>query len=270
MLVAYWRVLAELGLTSVPNFSDPAAAKLLDGPFWRLMLRGAHALARNPESELARRLRLNLDGLILRVAFIDAVLRESAARQVVILGAGLDTRAWRLPELRAARVFEVDHPSTQAYKRARVELLGPPFAALSFVSLDFTRDDLASALRAAGHDPGAPTVWIWEGVIMYLNDAALRGTLRAVRQLSAPGSTLIAHYHERESSATSVAIRKLLLSALGEPQIGIRSRQTMRAEMARAGFEVVEDAGLPEQAARVGARAPTGSDLQISRIIVAR
>jgi methyltransferase (TIGR00027 family) len=269
MIVAYWRALADLGLTRVPDFSDPAAAKLLDGPLWRLMLKGAGALAREPQSVLARRMRPYVDGLVLRVAFIDAVIQASGVRQVVILGAGLDTRAWRLPALRGARVFEVDHPATQAYKRAHVARLGPPLAEVSFVPVDFTRDDLASALAGAGHDLRAPSLWVWEGVIMYLDDAALRSTLSTVRRLSPPGSELIAHYHEREASASAVLFRTLLLSSLGEPQLGIRAQQVMRAEIERSGFRLIEDAGLAEQAARVGATAPANSSLDISRVLVA-
>jgi methyltransferase (TIGR00027 family) len=269
MIVAYWRTLGDLGLTSVPGFSDPAAAKLLDGPLWRLLLRGAAALARDPQREAARRVRPYVDGLVLRVAFIDAVIQASGVRQVVILGAGLDTRAWRLPALRGARVFEVDHPATQAYKRAHLARLGPPLAEVRFVPVDFTRDDLASALKGAGHDPGAPSVWAWEGVIMYLGDAALRSTLGAVRRLSPPGSKLIAHYHEREASASAALFRTLLLASLGEPQIGIRAQQAMRAEIERAGFRLIEDAGLAEQAARVSAPAPAETSLEISRVLVA-
>jgi methyltransferase (TIGR00027 family) len=188
----------------------------------------------------------------------------------VILGAGLDTRAWRLPALRGVRVFEVDHPSTQTYKQRRVALLGPALAELSFVPIDFTRDDLEQTLQAAGHQPSVPTVWLWEGVIMYLDDVALRKTLNAIRHMSAPGSTLIAHYHEPEATRSAATSRKLIFSWLGEPQLGLRTRQTMQAEIARAGFELVEDAGLVEQAARVHARAPSEMRLQVSRILLAR
>lgn len=269
MMVAYLRALADRGVTSVPGFTDPVAQRLLTGPGWRLLLRVTEPLAAQPDSEGARRMREWLDGLTLRVAFIDAVVGAAEARQVVILGAGLDTRAWRLEALRGARVFEVDHPDTQAWKRARTPSLGTPLAEVTFVPVDFARDNLATSLRAAGHDAARPTVWIWEGVIMYLGDDALRRTLADVRALSAPGSTLLAHYHEPEPSVTSSMARRFVFGWLGEPQLGLRTRQTMREELTRAGFAVAEDAGLDEQAARVGAPPPLHTRLRVSRIVVA-
>lgn len=270
MMVAFWRSLADLGITSVPGFSDPKARLLLTGPVWRYMLRRAGARATDPRGEFAARMRPWIDGIVLRVAFIDAVIAQASARQVVVLGAGLDTRAWRLEALRGARVFEVDHPATQAYKHERAGLLGAPVTEVRYVPVDFTRDDLPSALRAAGYEPEVPTVWVWEGVTMYLDDAALRGTLRAIRALSAPGSTLLAHYHEPERAAPASAGRRLMFSWLGEPQIGLRSREVMRDELTRAGFEVTEDADLTAQAARVGANAAAGETrLRVSRIAVA-
>jgi hypothetical protein len=88
--------------------------------------------------------------------------------------------------------------------------------------------------------------------------------------MSAPASTVIAHYHEPEATASAAVGRQLMFSWLGEPQLGLRTRQTMQAEITGAGFEVVEDAGLIEQAARVHARAPSQMRLQVSRITIAR
>lgn len=269
MVVAYWRVLADRGVTSVPNFSDPKARELLDGRLWRTLLGRADTAVSGPDRKAVDAMRPWVDGIVLRVAFIDAVAAEAGVRQFVILGAGLDTRAWRLEAMRGARIFEVDHPSTQAYKRERAARLGMPVGELSFVPVDFTRDDLGRALAAAGHDPNQPTVWIWEGVTMYLDDAALRGTLGVMRRLSCPGSRAIVHYHEPEQGRRTSLSRRIIFRLLGEPQIGLRMRATMADEMARAGFRVLEDAGLPEQAARVGAPPPTNARLTVSRLLVA-
>jgi O-methyltransferase involved in polyketide biosynthesis len=114
------------------------------------------------------------------------------------------------------------------------------------------------------------TLWIWEGVIMYLDDAALRGTLGAIRRRSAAGSRLVAHYHEPDALPRMRPVRKLVFSLLGEPQIGIRTQATMQAELTRAGFEPIEDADLAAQATRVGAPAPTSVRGLISRMLVAR
>lgn len=269
MMMALWRSLADRGLTSVPGFSDPAAHRLLEGPFWSFLLTRSEAAARKSGDERTKGFLLWMDSLILRVAFIDAQIADMRARQVVILGAGLDTRAWRLEALRGARVFEVDHPATQAYKRERAPRLGPMIAAVDYVAVDFTRDDLEKRLLAAGYDASVPTLWVWEGVIMYLDDAALRETLASIRRLAAPGSRLVGHYHEPESTKRSRTMRNLLFSWLGEPQIGLRTAKVMEHEVTSAGFEVIEDAGLDEQAARVGATGPPNAPLRVSRILVA-
>lgn len=267
MMVAYWRVLATAGVTTIPGFSDPAAGKLLSGWFWDWALRQVDGILTNPKRRAG--LLSAVDGITLRVAFIDAVLSEVNHPQVVILGAGLDTRAWRLPTLGAARVFEVDHPATQGYKRTRIPLLGPPKGALTFVPVDFTKDDLVAALAAGGHDPTQPTAWVWEGVTMYLDDAALRSTLAAVRRMSAPGSALLAHYHEPEINVGPRWLRRVIFGWLGEQQVGMRSRATMRAEVESAGFDVREDADIAAQAARSGGTASTHPRAQVSRILVA-
>src|SRR5690242_15021905 len=137
MMVAFWRTLADMGITTIPRFADPGARKLLSGPLARLMLARADRLAADPTGPGARRLRPWIDGIVLRVAFIDAVITAARAKQVVIVGAGLDTRAWRLETLRDAHVFELDHPATQSYKRAHAEALGAPLGRHTYVPIDF-------------------------------------------------------------------------------------------------------------------------------------
>jgi len=270
MMAAYARGLGDLGITRVPGFRDAAAAQLLSGLIWRWLWARARRIA---SKRGARRERLipHLDGILLRVAFIDQVLERERRDQVVILGAGLDTRAWRLPGLRDASLFEVDHPATQAYKRARVPRLGPPHAQPRYVAVDFRRDDLAGALREAGHDPSLPTAWVWEGVIMYLDDAALRSTLAAIRAASGPGSVLIAHYYEppeREGFWRRL-LRRSVLSWFGEPWLGVRRQAVMHAELIGAGFQPQDDADTDQQAAAVGAPAPEPTHAGVSRVVVA-
>jgi O-methyltransferase involved in polyketide biosynthesis len=104
---------------------------------------------------------------------------------------------------------------------------------------------------------------------MYLDDAALRSSLGTIRQRSAAGSILAAHYHEPEASQSQKRLRSLLFSGLGEPQIGLRTQDVMRTEIERAGLRVIEDAGIPEQAARVGADITVNPRVYISRVLVA-
>src|SRR6185312_8151747 len=107
--------------------------------------------------------------MIIRTRFIEERLEQAirgGVSQVVILGAGFDTRAYRLTELlKGARVFEVDQPSTQEYKKRRVRDAGiavPPN--LTYVRVDFRHDKVDDALKAAGYDPTRKTFFIWEGV----------------------------------------------------------------------------------------------------------
>jgi methyltransferase (TIGR00027 family) len=123
--------------------------------------------------------------MTIRTRFIDdAVARAIAggATQVVILGAGFDSRAHRLRELLApVRVFEVDRPAMQAFKQQRTtDVLGRPPANLTYVPIDFRREDLSAALRRHGHDPDQRTFFIMEGVTMYVPEDEVRATLRFV------------------------------------------------------------------------------------------
>jgi methyltransferase (TIGR00027 family) len=118
--------------------------------------------------------------LALRVAYLDRVVQraidELSIRQVVILGAGYDTRAARMPRS-GVRFFEVDHPATQAAKRDKLASIpGYPLDAATFVSCDFEREDPIDRLAANGLVMTDPAVVIWEGVVMYLTEPAIRAT----------------------------------------------------------------------------------------------
>jgi methyltransferase (TIGR00027 family) len=115
-------------------------------------------------------------------------------RQYVLLGAGLDTFAYRSPLAAQVRVFEVDHPGTQDWKRSALAAarIGVP-PGVVFVPVDLAEDSLADALRAAGFDFSQPAVLSWLGVTMYLARAAIGQTLGVLAQC-APGTELIADY----------------------------------------------------------------------------
>jgi methyltransferase (TIGR00027 family) len=127
-----------------------------------------------------------------------AVALEAPVEQVVILGAGFDTRAYRLPALRGRAVFEVDHPDTQAAKRRQLErALGCAPRHVRFVALDFQRGDLATALGAAGFRESGRSLVLWEGTTNYLTEAAVDATLRWCAR-AAPGSRLLFTYVHRD------------------------------------------------------------------------
>jgi methyltransferase (TIGR00027 family) len=181
--------------------------------------------------------------MVVRTIAIDDALRAVRSPQVVILGAGLDGRAWRMDELRDAIVYEVDHPDTQREKRARVPSLTQLARDVRFVPVDFTRDALDDALAAAGHDPTQPTTWIWEGVIMYLSPPEVESTLAVIGSRSCAGSRLIALYHAPFWLRHLVGI---VVRRLGEPLRSTFTAQAMAALIARHGFRVTSDRDLPE------------------------
>lgn len=118
--------------------------------------------------------------MALRVAWLDRLVDLAVdrlgVRQVVVLGAGYDTRAARLPHA-GVRWFEVDHPDTQAAKRERMAALpGYPVGAATYVACDFEHEDPVERLHAAGLARGDTTLVLWEGVVPYLPEAAVRAT----------------------------------------------------------------------------------------------
>ena len=114
----------------------------------------------------------------------------AGAQQILILGAGFDSRAWRLPSFRGLPIFEVDHPATSAVKRERIEELGAPTSRVTFVPIDFDRERLSDTLSNAGFQADRRTLVIWEGVTNYLTAEAVDATLRWVGALT-EGSRLI-------------------------------------------------------------------------------
>jgi methyltransferase (TIGR00027 family) len=162
-----------------------------------------------------------------RTHLIDEAIRElvaagGASAQLVLLGAGYDCRALRIAELAGLRVFEVDHPATQRSKRRTLESIGARSPA-TYVAWDFERQPLAalpSALAAAGHLPSAPTFTVWEGVTMYLSEAAIDASLRAIAAYSSAGSRLgLTYFAKRRLARPSLAVRavRALVATVGEP-----------------------------------------------------
>jgi methyltransferase (TIGR00027 family) len=137
-----------------------------------------------------------------RSRFVEEQVAHASARgvdQFVDLGAGLNSFAWRRPDLmQRLSLFEVDHPATQEHKRERLKVAGLVCPAnMHFAGVDFTTgDSLADMLSAAGFDAQRPSIWSWLGVTVYLLVEAIRSTLTSVSELAAPGSTLVASYVE--------------------------------------------------------------------------
>lgn len=197
-----------------PLFVDPWAEQLA-GP-------GGHALA----EDLDRRFPPMEIWLALRVAYLDRLVGIAvdrlSARQIVILGAGYDTRAARLPRA-GVRFFEVDHPATQAAKRERLAGLdGYPIDAATYVTCNFEIDDPIERLVAGGFDVHQPALVIWEGVVSYLTEGAVRATATRLATGLDPRSLLAFEFVGKNYGA-GVKMRpadleaRALVGDLGEP-----------------------------------------------------
>ena len=224
------------------KFHDPTARIFLN-PKGKLSLAKTEDAARGKSGIKVEMARAMADMIGLRTVAIDTAVRDAiatGATQLVILGAGYDGRAWRMPELAGVRVFEVDHPATQGDKRAHVSELPPAIGQVSFVAIDFEKESLTDVLDRAGHDRASPTCWIWEGVVMYLTRDAMRATLAGIADRSAPGSTLIVNYHTLHRRF----LARLIFRLIGEPQISAWTPAQMADDMRAVGFVVREDSGM--------------------------
>jgi methyltransferase (TIGR00027 family) len=193
-------------------------------------------------------------GVHVRTRHIDATLTESlrvGATQVVILGAGLDSRAYRFGDaLRGVRVFELDLPQTQNYKKARIrEVLGNLPAHVTYAPIDFATQDLTTVLRGAGYDPSQRTLFIWEGVTMYVPEPGIDATLRAIATNAARGSRIVFDYfteralRDRQSVLAPVARN---VAAVGEHFVFGMPGDNATAFVTARGFTVVSDFGSAE------------------------
>ena len=135
-----------------------------------------------------------------RTIYFDRILERvlPEVEQFVLLGAGHDTRACGPLVPDGVARFELDHPRVQALKRSSLGEAGIETPGVTFVPVDFGRDDAFEKLTASGYDPGRKTAFLWEGVTLYLSEDAVRKTLRGVREHAAPGSVVVADvYGER-------------------------------------------------------------------------
>lgn len=184
-------------------------------------------------------------------ALAGAVTR--GVRRYVLLGAGLDTFAYRNPHS-DLRVFEVDHPDTQAMKRRRLADAGVAVPDhVTYVAIDFATDALGSTLRAAGLD--APAFFAWLGVTPYLESDTVLATLDAVAPFAAGGGGIVFDYSvpatslspERRRAFAALSAR---VAAAGEPFRSAFEPSTLRATLERIGFGTIDDLGPDELNAR--------------------
>lgn len=237
-------------------FEDPYARLILDAD----ALAAADEKAREPGAKPFRLF------LAARSRFADDCIAHEAKRglrQVVVLGAGLDTFGLRNPYRHAGlKVFEVDHPATQAWKRERLAVSGITVPSeLTFVPVDFERDDLAERLEASGFRKDDPALYIWLGVVPYLERQTVFSLLRFVGGAAHAGivfdySEPLENYApERRAKAEAMAAR---VAAAGEPWITLLDPKELAEDMTAMGFRHIEDLGPSAMAQRYfGAPADT-------------
>jgi methyltransferase (TIGR00027 family) len=182
--------------------------------------------------------------LAYRTKLFDAALLDAlqdGARQVVVLGAGFDSRAYRFQsQLGNVRFMEVDYGPTQAYKKQRLgEILEVKPSNVSFVPMDFTKDNLLEQLRNAGYSEQQNTFFLWEGVTYYLPESAVKDTLHFVRDHSGSGSRIAFDYTGTNNPALNNPLH--LYARWGEPWLFGFPNYSAREYVQQEGLGVLSD-----------------------------
>jgi methyltransferase (TIGR00027 family) len=239
-------------------FEDPLALRIV-GPDGASEIHGAPAQFETPIRRLMRAF------LVMRSRYAEDLLGAAVARgvrQYVLLGAGLDTFAYRNPYVGVGlRVFEVDHPATQAWKRERLAAAGipvPPVSVLAFAPVDFERSTVLAGLEAVAFDPTRPAVFAWLGVVPYLTREAVVGTLDLIAGACAPGSEVIFDYSEppeRLDPARRAVFetRARAVASFGEPFITFFDTVELVAVLRGVGFTTTDDLDVDGLNARYAA-----------------
>jgi methyltransferase (TIGR00027 family) len=225
-------------------FYDPLAI--------RILAQDSDAIARRAQADpSSRRMRFFI---AVRTHFAEQSLARAmkcGVRQLVILGAGLDTYAYRGSLNDSIRIFEVDHPATQAWKRERLANAGisAPLG-LTFAPIDFERESLSAGLAAAGFDQTRQTFFFWLGVVPYLSEAAVHSTLAFIGSLpggahvvfdySNPPHTLLPEERARPEK------RAAKVSEFGERWVNYLQSSELLARLTGFGFSEIEDLGPRE------------------------
>jgi methyltransferase (TIGR00027 family) len=194
--------------------------------------------------------------VVMRNRYAEDALEQALARgvqQYVLLGAGLDSFAYRRRDLaKRVRVFEVDYPATQQWKRSRLQTLNVPLPShLTFIPVNFEQQTLQAALQAGGYQVEQPGFFSWLGVTQYLTEEAVFTTLRMVAR-GAPGSEIVFEYSLPDTllddeNRRIMAVFKAGSAARGEPWLSLFEPARLAARVKELGFTEVEDFG-PEAA----------------------
>ncbi|MBM4252014.1 MAG: class I SAM-dependent methyltransferase [Deltaproteobacteria bacterium] len=226
----------------VPGFRDPTAEVFLGKQF-----RSFEASLKSKMGKfLAHKLETFWSSLAVnfqfRTVILDQVIENSLPfDQLVILGAGYDGRAWRLESLKNVKVFEVDHPATQEVKKKALDRLVQCADQVQLLPIDFTTDDLGACLDAAGFDSRLKTVWIWEGVVMYLTAEQIRQTMACIAGRSSKDSRLALSYLPH-----GLKIGSRLVSRIGEPMLTVTAPGEFGKLAEGTGWKTESDSGVAD------------------------
>ncbi len=228
-----WRSLGLDVPESIPEAEDPAVCRGRPAALtWWIKVIAGSIIARARYIEDA----------------LDQAVRQKKIEQYVILGAGLDTFALRRPEmLERLRVFEIDHPATQVFKRRRlaeanIELPGN----LRFIPLDFAAESLSEALKGSHYDPGTPAFFSWPGVTFYLKRKDVMAVFGDVADLAQKGSRIVFDYLDEgffapDNPHYSVQLVLENVRLAGEPMLTGFAPPKLAAELAQLGLIIRED-----------------------------
>jgi methyltransferase (TIGR00027 family) len=244
----------------LPNVSQPGL-RLVTGPT---------LLAHRLTGYVQRRYRYPYEGAppmrdqpAARTTFFDAALERHLAgvRQLVVLGAGLDTRAYRLPAGTRVRCFEVDTPRMQAFKREMLRRAGVDTRRVTYVPADFRQDDWLERLAGAGFEPDEPGLFLWEAVTMYLEREAVVGTLREIAGTAGGGAVAFDYFSAEllEDRSPFMGYARAVIGLTGEPfRFGIDTtppaRQRVAAFLESYGLSLEEQRGFGEETDRTPAK----------------
>jgi methyltransferase (TIGR00027 family) len=243
-------------------FKDPLAVPILGVD--------PESFRADPQEQLTRRvMRFFVSA---RSTIAEAALKRGVEQrgvgQLVVLGAGLDTFAYRNP-FEGLKVFEVDHPATQAWKRRRLEEAGIAIpSSLVYAPVDFERENLTGQLAAAGLDPRVRTLFTWLGVVPYLTRDAIAATLAQIA--AHPGGAEVAFDYSEPRETLDPALqayydeRAARVAAIGEPFLSHFRPEDLHRRLHALGFSEIDDLDLPGIVARLtggaldGPRRPGG------------
>jgi methyltransferase (TIGR00027 family) len=265
---------------AIEQYEPPERRLVSDDLALSMLPAGQRAMVRAMRWPLLRRLTISAGEhavpgswslIACRKRYIDDKLDEALPNidSVVVLGAGMDTRAYRLARRSDIPVFEVDLPVNIARKKAAVaQAIGAVPASVRLVPVDFERDDLISALTGLGYRTDARTFFIWEGVTQYLSQDAVRATLVALRAAAPPGSRLVFTYVRRDFiEGANMYDAAILYKRFRQRQqvwrFGLDPEQ-VSAFVAEYGWQLVEQAG-PDYYLRNYIE-PTGRKLAASQL----